>query len=250
MIRVLIVDDEQPARINLRRILEVDPGLEIAGEATNGLEALEQIAELRPDVVFLDIEMPGLNGFEVAANAVNPPLIVFATAFDEFAVKAFEENALDYILKPVQPKRVNLTLGRIRTALGADRAIHDDAMREVLSLVDRERGAPLSKLAARRGKRIIVLNLADVSHLGIEDKLVFAHSGVDRYLIEKTVSELEHMLQDSGFYRISRGELVNLEHVRELLPWFSGTYRVKLNSGTELDVSRDRARELLQRMGA
>jgi DNA-binding LytR/AlgR family response regulator len=194
--------------------------------------------------------MPGLNGFEVAANAVNPPLIVFATAFDEFAVKAFEENALDYILKPVQAKRVNLTLGRVRTALGTDRVEYDDAMREVLGMVDRERGTPLTKLAARRGKRIIVLNLSEVSHLGIEDKLVFAHAAKDRYLVEKTVSELERMLQDSGFYRINRGELVNLEHVRELVPWFSGTYRVKLNCGSELDVSRDRARDLLQRMGA
>jgi DNA-binding LytR/AlgR family response regulator len=194
--------------------------------------------------------MPGLNGFEVAANLTNGPRIVFATAYDEFAVKAFEENALDYILKPVQAKRITQTLGRIRTALGSGRDEYDGAMREVLSLVDRERDAPITRLAARRAKRIIVLTLAEVSHIGIEDKLVFAHTGKERFLVEKTVSELERMLHDAGFYRISRGELVNLEHVRELLPWFSGTYRVKLNCGTELDVSRDRARELLQLMGA
>lgn len=249
MIRILIVDDEEPARIQLRRLLESDDGVQIVGEAINGIEALEQIPELHPDVVFLDIEMPGLNGFEVAGNLVNPPLIVFATAFDEFAVKAFEENALDYVLKPVQAKRIAQTLGRIRSALGAGRSDYDGAMREVLNLVDRERDTPITRIAGRRGKRIIVLNLPEVTHLGIDDKLVFAHCGKERYLIEKTVSELEHMLQTAGFYRISRGELVNLSHVRELLPWFSGTYRVKLHDGAELDVSRDRAKGLLQLMG-
>ena len=249
MIRILIVDDEEPARIQLRRLLESDAGVKVVGEAVNGIEALEQIPELRPDVVFLDIEMPGLNGFEVAGNLVNPPLIVFATAFDEFAVKAFEENALDYILKPVQAKRIAQTLGRIRTELGSsDRTEYDGAMREVLSLMERD--APVTRLAGRRGKRIIVLNLGEVMYLGIEDKLVFAHAGKERYLVEKTVSELEQILQGAGFYRISRGELVNLSHVRELVPWFSGTYRVKLNDGTELDVSRDRARDLLHLMGA
>jgi two-component system, LytTR family, response regulator len=249
MIKVLIVDDEEPARIHLRRLLETDAAIHVVGEAANGIEALEQIPELRPDVVFLDIEMPGLNGFEVAGNLVNPPLIVFATAFDEFAVKAFEENALDYVLKPLQAKRIAQTLGRVKMALSSDRSEYDGAMREVLNLVDRERDAPVTRLASRRGKRIIVLSLAEVMYLGIEDKLVFAHAGKERYLVEKTVGELEQMLQGSGFYRISRGELVNLAHVRELLPWFSGTYRVKLNEGAELDVSRDRARGLLQLMG-
>jgi DNA-binding LytR/AlgR family response regulator len=249
MIRVLLVDDEEPARIQLRRMLESDGSVEVVGEAANGIEALERIPELRPDVVFLDIEMPGLNGFEVAGNLVNPPLIVFATAFDEFAVKAFEENALDYVLKPVQAKRIAQTLARIRTALGPGRSEYDGAMREVLSRVDRDRNTPVTRLAGRRGKRIIVLNLSEVMYLGIEDKLVFGHVGKERYLVEKTVGELEQMLSGAGFYRISRGELVNLAHVRELAPWFSGTYRVKVGDGVELDVSRDRARGLLGLMG-
>jgi two-component system, LytTR family, response regulator len=249
MIRTFIADDEQPARNHLRRLLETDPAVQVVGEAANGIEALEQIPELRPDVVFLDIEMPGLNGFEVAGNLLNPPLIVFATAFDEFAVKAFEENALDYVLKPLQARRIAQTLGRVKTVLGSDRSEYDGAMREVLTLMDRGRDAKVTRLAGRRGKRIIVLNLPDVMYLGIEDKLVFAHLGKERFLVEKTVGELEQMLQASGFYRISRGELVNLVHVRELVPWFSGTYRVKLAEGMELDVSRDRARGLLQLMG-
>src|ERR1700693_240652 len=183
MIRILIVDDEEPARMQLRRLLESEAGVQIVGEATNGIEALEQIPELRPDVVFLDIEMPGLNGFEVAGNLIDPPLIVFATAFDEFAVKDFEENALDYVVKPVQAKRIAQTLSRVKTALGAGRSEYDGAMREVLGLIDRQRDTPVTRLAARRGKRIIVLNLPEVMYLRIDDKLVFAHVGKDRFLV-------------------------------------------------------------------
>ena len=157
-----------------------EAGVQIVGEAANGIEALEQIPELRPDVVFLDIEMPGLNGFEVAGNLIDPPLIVFATAFDEFAVKAFEENALDYVLKPVQARRIAQTLSRVKTALGSGRSEYDGAMREVLGLIDRQRDTPVTRLAARRGKRIIVLNLPEVMYLRIDDKLVFAHVGKDR----------------------------------------------------------------------
>lgn len=246
MIRALVVDDEELARVHLIRILRGEPDVEIVGEASNGMEALEAIQELSPGVVFLDIEMPGMNGFEVVKNLYQSPPIVFATAYDEFAVKAFEANALDYLLKPVQPQRVRRTLARLKQNSGPE---YHDAMREVLSLMDRERGTPLSKLAVHRGKRIILLGLHEILHITIEDKLVFVHTDKERFLIERTVSEAEEMLANSGFRRINRGTLVNMEHVRELVPWFSGTYRVKLTNGTELDVSRDRARQLTQAMG-
>lgn len=249
MIRALIVDDEGPARLHLRRLLEAEAGVEIVGDAANGIEALEQIPDLRPDVVFLDIEMPVMNGFDVVRNLSEAPLVVFATAYDEFAVKAFEANALDYILKPVQPQRVRQTLGRIRTALNTGASEYRDAMREVLTVMERERATPLSKLAVRRGKRIILLGLREVLHISIEDKLVFAHTANEKFLLEKTVGEAEEMLENAGFRRISRGTIVNMDHVRELIPWFSGTYRVKLGNGVELDVSRDRARQLTQAMG-
>jgi DNA-binding LytR/AlgR family response regulator len=246
MIRALVVDDEELARVHLIRILRGEPDVEVIGEAANGLEALEAIEELSPGLVFLDIEMPGMNGIEVVKNLVQPPPIVFATAYDAFAVKAFEANALDYLLKPVQPQRVRQTLARLKQSTGSE---NRDAMREVLSLMDRDCAAPLTKLAVYRGKRIILLGLQEILHITIEDKLVFVHTDKERFLIERTVSEAEELLASSGYRRISRGTLVNMEHVRELVPWFSGTYKVKLTNGVELDVSRDRARQLTQAMG-
>ncbi len=249
MIRILIVDDEAPARAHLARLLSGEPNLEIVGSAANGPEALEMIGDLNPDVVFLDIEMPAMNGFEVVRNMSGTPLVVFATAYDEFAVKAFEAKALDYILKPVQPQRMRQTLDRIAAVLHSGGTEYRDAMRDVLGLMEKERGAPPTKLAARRGKRFILLALAEVLHITIEDKLVFAHTAKEKFLVEKTVTEMEQMLAGAGFQRISRSTLVNVEHVRELVPWFSGTWKVKLTAGTELDVSRDRARALTDLMG-
>ncbi len=247
MIRALIVDDEDLARVNLRRVLDGEENVEVIGEAANGIDALEKIGDLNPDVVFLDIEMPGLNGMEVARNMTGEPgsgpLIVFATAYDEFAVKAFEANALDYLLKPIQPQRVREALGRVTAALRSGRSEYTESLTQVLS------GFTLNKLAVRRGKRIVLLALKEIFQISIEDKLVFVHTEKERFLIERTIGDLEEMLGDSGFLRISRGEVVNLEHVRELIPWFSGTWRVKLSNSTELDVSRDRARRLKEIMG-
>ena len=249
MIRVLIVDDEAPARAHLARLLEDEPSIQVVGAASNGPEALELVEELQPDVVFLDIEMPVMNGFDVLRNMTRTPLVIFATAYDEFAVKAFEQNALDYVLKPLQPQRLKQTVERIHSVLHSGASEYRDSMRDVLTLIEKERGAPPTKLAARRGKRFILLGLGEVLHITIDDKLVFAHTAKEKFLVEKTVSEMEQMLGDAGFRRISRATLVNMEHVRELVPWFSGTWKLKLETGEELDVSRDRARGLTDAMG-
>lgn len=244
MIRTLLVDDEELARSTIRRALAASPDIEIAGEAANGVEAIEAIAQLRPDLVLLDIEMPGFNGFEVVQQISNPPAIVFVTAYDEYAVQAFEASAIDYLLKPVQPDRLERALVRVRERLAARSPQHSVRVAEVA----RERTGPVRRLAARRGKRIAIVALRDVIRIEIEDKLVFACTATERLLIEKSIGELETLLEPAGFLRISRGELVNLEMVRELVP-FSGTWRVKLSNGEERDVSRERARQLKQAMG-
>jgi two-component system LytT family response regulator len=245
MIRILLVDDEELARSTMRRALAVVPDLEVAGEAGNGAEAIEAIAELRPDVVLLDIEMPGFNGFEVVQQLVDPPIVVFVTAYDEYAVRAFDANAIDYLLKPVQPERLEKTIARVRERLKA-RTPED---RKGVAEIARQRGGPIRRLAARRGKRIAIVPLRDVNRIEIDDKLVFACTATERLLIEKTIGELETLLEPSGFLRISRGELVNLEKVTELMPWFSGTWRVRLSNGEERDVSRERAKQLKEAMG-
>ena len=249
MIRTLLVDDEEPGRSTLRRALSAYPGFEVVGEAVNGVEALEAIMELRPDLVLLDIEMPGLNGFEVVQQLTAPPAIVFVTAYDEYAVRAFEANAVDYVLKPVHPERLERALHRVRDRL-AKPVTEDSGKQAGAALaIARERAGPIRRLAARRGKRIVIVPLRDTIRIEIDDKLVFAWTATERLLLERTIGELETLLQPAGFLRINRGELVNLDMVRELMPWFSGTWRVKLANGEERDVSRDRARQLKEAMG-
>lgn len=239
MMRVLIADDEDLARASVRRTLESLGDVEVVGEARNGVEALEVISQATPDVVLLDIEMPGLDGFEVARQMPPGPSIVFVTAFDEYAVRAFEANAIDYVMKPVQPERLALALKRARERAGTDSA----------RKVAHEQAGPVRRLAARRGKRIVIVSVNEIIRVEIEDKLVFAVTASEKVLVEKTIAELETMLEPSGFLRISRGELVNLESVKELVPWFSGTWRVKLANGEERDVSRERAKDLKAAMG-
>lgn len=245
-IRTLLVDDEDLARTALRRELEQAADIEIVGESRNGIEALQMIGDLHPDLVLLDIEMPGFDGFEVVQQLADPPVIVFVTAYDEYAVRAFEANAIDYLLKPVQPERLARALTRVRQRIPA---IQQTAESKTVKDVARERSGPLRRLAARRGKRIVIVSLREIIRVEIEDKLVFAITANDRLLVEKTITELETMLEPAGFLRIGRGELVNLEMVKELLPWFSGTWRVKLVNGEERDVSRERARQLKEAMG-
>jgi two-component system LytT family response regulator len=249
-IRTLLVDDEELARSTMRRALGAFPHIEIVGEAGNGMEAIETITALRPDLVLLDIEMPGFNGFEVVQQLIDLPMIVFVTAYDEYAVRAFEANAVDYLLKPVQPGRLEKTLTRVRERLHAPGMERNSAEgnKGVMEMA-RQRGGPLRRIAARRGKRIAIVPLRDVNRIEIDDKLVFACTAGERLLLEKTIGELETLLEPSGFLRISRGELVNLEKVNELMPWFSGTWRVRLANGEERDVSRERAKQLKQAMG-
>ena len=214
--RVLIADDEELARESLRR----------------------------PDVVFPDIEMPGLNGFEVLQMLAEAPLVIFATAYDEYAVRAFETDAIDYILKPVEPVRLERAIARVRERLaGGGQAA--EAARQHAS----KHAGPLRRLAAKRGNRFVIVPLKEIARVAIEDKLVFAYAEKERYLVERTISDLETLLEPAGFVRISRGELVNVEMLRELIPWFSGTWRVRLAGGGEHDVSRERAKKLRESMG-
>ena len=242
--RVLIADDEDLARASLRRALAAFPDIEIVRECANGLQAVEAIPALRPDCVFLDIEMPGLDGFEVLQQITDPPLIVFVTAYDEYAVKAFETEALDYILKPFEGERLERAIGRVR-----DKLALSERAGEVAAQYATRRAGPVRRLAAKRGNRFVIVPMKDVLRIAIDDKLVFAYTATEHFLVEKTIAELETLLEPSGFLRISRAELVNVEMVRELIPWFSGCWRVRLAGGGEHDVSRERAKKLREVMG-
>ncbi len=243
MITTLIVDDEKPARTHLRRLLSTHTDVDVIGEAAHGLEALERASTLRPDVMFLDIEMPGLNGFQVISELRRPPITVFITAFDKYAIQAFDANALDYVLKPVQPDRLGQALTKIRSMLrGSYEAYRSDLHKTASSL------ATPTKLAGRRGNRLILLSPKEVLYVAIDTQLTFFHTSTERFLTDRTITELEQVLSPVGFLRISRSTLINLQYARELLPWTSGTCRLKLSNGTELEVSRERARALKDRL--
>lgn len=246
MIRCLVVDDEHVAREHMVRLLGQYSDVTTVGSASNGVEALESIADSAPDVVFLDIEMPEMNGFDVLAQLRTAPLIVFATAYDEYAVQAFEANAIDYLLKPVQPARLTKTIEKIRTTLEKPAKEYESLLRTALSQL---RPGPPAKLAARRGKRIVLLSPKEILYARIEDEIVFLHSQSDRFATDRTITELEELLEPAGFCRISRSVVVNLAYTRELLPWSNGTWKLKLANNIELDVSRERARELKSRIG-
>jgi two-component system LytT family response regulator len=244
--RCLIVDDEDLARQQITRLLAAQPDFLVIGEARNGVEALELIPELKPEVIFLDIEMPGLNGFDMLAQLRESPLIVFATAYDEFAIRAFDANAIDYLLKPIQPARLAQALEKVQTNLLRS---SDQYQASLFSTLATLRPGPPAKLAGRRGKRIVLLSPKEIIYAAIEDKLVFLYTETERFLTDRTIVELDQLLTPAGFFRISRGAVVNLEHARELLPWFSGTWRLKLSNQVELDVSRDRSRLLRSKIG-
>ncbi len=239
MMRALVVDDEELARRNLISML--DGAAEVIAEASNGIEGLEKILSLAPDVVFLDVEMPGMNGFEMLAQLSSPPLVAFVTAYDHHAVQAFEAHAVDYILKPLRRERVAKAVQQLRAR---SPSVAPDGLRSVLRQLP-----AVTKIAARRGRKICLLSPREVLWIGVDDRLVFLYTAQERFLVERTIVELETMLSSEGFFRVSRGEIVNLQYARELIPRSSGTWRLILSNGQEVDVSRERSRDLRSAMG-
>ncbi len=239
MIRVLIVDDEQTARERLRHLLDLVPGVEVAGEAADGEQAIARIAELRPDLVLMDIQMPGCSGLEVVASLPSPrPKIVFCTAFDQYAVDAFELHAVDYLLKPVNRIRLAHAIGRARaeTASGVDRALQ--AVRPTTL-----------RLLARVSDRYRVIPLSDAVYFSSGDRLTTLHTREREYVVDPTLNELEERLDPACFFRISRAAIVNLNAVTEVLPLTGGVADVLLSGGARLEVSRRRVKDLLRVLG-
>jgi DNA-binding LytR/AlgR family response regulator len=241
-ITVLVVDDETLARARMKQLLAEIDGVECVGEAANGLEAVEKIPELSPDVVILDIQMPGMDGFGVVEALDDPPLIIFATAFDEYAIKAFEVNSIDYLLKPIAPDRLADALERAKKLLD-DRPGLDDQIEKIAGLV---RGRTVERLPVMKGKRIVLVDVADIVWVGVEDELVFVHTKEGRFLVNSTMTDLEKRLDPSVFFRTHRSSIVNLNHVAEIVPWFGGKYKVVVDDAgrTELTLSRARAKSL------
>ena len=266
-LRVLIVDDEAFARQRVRRLLAGERDITIVAECVGGQEAVAAIAEHAPDLVFLDVQMPRLDGFGVlrAIEAPRAPLVIFVTAFDEHALRAFDVHALDYLLKPVDPERFRLALERARAQIGQATAAErharlvaflgqmDGAARGGMvrqgDAMPTETAIPSSdRLLIKEDGRMFFLKAVDIDWIESFGNYARVHVGPRKHLIRETMTSIEKRLDAAGFARIHRSTIVNLDRIQEMQAWFSGEYIVRLNDGTKLKLSRWYRDKLEQRL--
>ena len=258
-LRAVLVDDEQLARDELGYLLGQDGGVEVVGQAGNGVEALTAIDRLQPDVVFLDIQMPGFNGFEVARRMVQnhtPVQIIFVTAFDQHAIEAFEVNAVDYLLKPVDQGRLEKALERARRRIVFERlessaepsagGVSNQQLEKIVQLVA-ERQNRRDQLAVKIGERFMLVQADEIIYASLVDDSINVvtgqHAGTSNF---RTLDELQARLDPAVFWRVHRSHLVNIHKIKEIVPWFSRNYilRMKDANATEIPVSRTQTRRL------
>jgi two-component system LytT family response regulator len=247
-IRAIIVDDEPLARRGLELRLAAHDDIQVVQLCGNGREALEAIAAHSPDLMFLDIEMPGIDGFEVLRRIpqTSMPMVVFVTAFDRYALKAFEAHAVDYLMKPFSTERLRAAVDRARAEV--DRSSSKElkaALHALLEDIQRERTYP-EWLLIKRDDRSVFLRVADIDWIESSRNNVRLHVGKDIYLFHETTSGIESRLDPKKFFRIHRSTIVNIEKIKEMHPWFNGDYAVILKDGTKLTLSstyRERLKE-------
>jgi two-component system LytT family response regulator len=242
-LRAVIVDDEELARGYLREMLAAHPEIEIVAECANGFEAVKAIAETAPDLVFLDVQMPKLDGFEVLELIERTPAVIFVTAYDQYAMRAFDAHAVDYLLKPFSAERFERALERARARLG-ERRPPPNLAREA-----RAPGERPQRLAVRDGTRVHVIPLEKLDYAEAEDDYVALHSGGKSYLKQQTIAGLEALLDPARFVRIHRSTIVNLERVARIEPYAKDSRVAILTDGTRLPVSRAGYARLLEAMG-
>jgi two-component system response regulator LytT len=255
LLKAVLVDDEQLARDEMRYLLDQIGGVDVIGQAGNGVEALTTIDRLQPDVVFLDVQMPGLSGFEVARRLVGDQAasqIIFVTAYDQHAIEAFEVNAVDYLLKPVDQARLEVAVERVRRRIASDRPVEFGAnvnsaeLEKIIEAVA-ERQSRRERLAIKVGERFLLVQSEEIIYASLADEgitvVTSLHSGTSNY---RTLDELHERLDPTVFWRVHRSHLVNINKIKEIVPWFSRNYilRMKDEKATEIPVSRTHTRRL------
>lgn len=253
-LRAYLVDDEQLALERLRRLLEQTGRVQVIGSTTEPEEALTALSTDPPEVCFLDIQMPRLNGFEILARLPYQPIIIFTTAYDHYALQAFAVNSVDYLLKPVEPESLERALNKVERLRSSDRFAPPDfqsLFKQIMGSLRETQPEYLDRIASRLGDRLWFLDLDRVTHFYAEDKLTYAVSEGRSYCVDHTISEMEKTLNPRKFVRIHRSTLVNLAWIKEvaMLPGGALNIRLKDGKGTDLTVARDRAREFRARMG-
>ena len=250
-IRTLVVDDEPLARERVMSLLQQESDVEVVGECSDGGQAVTAIQSQSPDLVFLDVQMPGCDGFEVirSIGADRMPTVIFVTAYDEYALQAFEVHALDYLLKPFGRDRFQQTLRHAREALERRRA--GDLGRRLLALVGGVKPEPqrVERLVVKSGGRVFFLRTEEIDWIEAAGNYVRLHLGSESHLFRETMNRLEARLDVRRFARIHRSRIVNTERIKELQPWFNGEYVVILRNGTRLPLSRGYRDRLQEQLG-
>jgi DNA-binding LytR/AlgR family response regulator len=248
MIRTVIVDDEKLARDRVKTFLRKIPDVELVGEAEDTGAAIELLEKEQPDLVVLDIQMPGGDGFGVIRALKEPPHVIFATAYDEYAIKAFEVEALDYLLKPFSQARLLDAVERVR------RKLHDGQARpdtEAIERVAQPHRSYATQIPVHTARKILVMPVEEILWFAVESRLVYAHVDGRAYMTNFTLRELEDRLDPEVFFRAHKSRLVNLRQVKEILRWFGGRFRLvmKDSQASQVELSRVQARELRARLG-
>ncbi|MCC6837003.1 MAG: response regulator transcription factor [Bacteroidia bacterium] len=237
--KAIIIDDERLARQELKNLLSAYSEIQIVGEANNAEAAVEQIKQLKPDVIFLDIQMPGKNGFELLEEISGVPEVVFVTAYDEHAIRAFEVNALDYLLKPVQPNRLGETIKKL---LNKDSSEKSENKEQTQALNDDD------QVFVKDGDKCWFVKLSDIRLFESEGNYVRVHFDKNRPLILRSLNNLDERLNNKTFFRASRKHIVNLKWVESIENWFNGGLMVKLKGGEQVEISRRQAAKLKDMM--
>ncbi len=250
--RAYLVDDESLALRRLARLVEQTGRVEIIGQSTDPLEVIKVLPTLACEVLFTDIEMPDMNGFQMLQQLAVPPLVVFTTAYSQYALQAFEVHSVDYLLKPVDIQHLERALTKLERVLGGHEPRPQlDKVLEQLAATLAKPSRSLSRLPSKLGDKIEFVEVPKVTHFYASDKLTYAATGKKDFVIDLTIADLEARLDPDRFVRIHRSTIVNLDFVKELHSWFSERLLVKLNDGkdTELTVSRERVKALKERLG-
>ena len=251
IMRVLIVDDEPLARKRIKRMLATDPDVEIVGDCATGREAVAVIRDREPDLVFLDIQMPEMDGFSVLESVApeRMPFVIFVTAYDQYALRAFEFYALDYLLKPFDRRRFEKAMQRARERILKEKG--DELKERTLALLEeiKARSHHLGRLVIKAGGRVFFIKTEEINWIEAEGKYVRLHTGRESHLLREAIGSLEAQLDPEKFLRIHRSTIVNIDRIRELQPWFHNEYRVILRDGTELMLSRSCRKKLGDMLG-
>ena len=251
-IRTLIIDDEPLARRRVRKLLGTDLDFEIIGECGNGREAISEILAQNPQLIFLDVQMPEINGFDVieAISETHLPMVVFVTAYDKYAVRAFEVHALDYLLKPFDRKRFDKAIEQVKLRLKSEDSGALNSRTLALLEAFRDQTNYLERFIIKTGGRVFFIKTEEIDWLEAEGKYVRLHTGKDSHLLREAIGNIEARLDPKKFLRIHRSHIVNIERIKELEPWFHNEYRVILRDGTKLMMSRSCRKRLGELLGS